>query len=131
MKQIAKENHPACRSALNQSVETIDGFKGRSGWNWNSACSKSRCLTPVWISDEQRVLSFPIRCALRQKRKRLTFQLDLDHPAARSSARCIRRILSVSFSEDTRSRVLSTRSGNASGGVRRGVVITTRDDASR
>jgi hypothetical protein len=79
------------------------------------------------IGDEQHRFAFPERRPLGHQREPFTahFYDGVNQPAARSSVFCIRLIRSASFSDDTRSRFLSTSNGNASGGVRFGIVTIT------
>ena len=132
VKEIPEEDDAARAGAGEQGVEPSKAVGRRPTGHRDPCRAEGCCLAKVRIGDEQRRGTPPVRSALGEELQLFTTHDRIrGHPAARSSASCIFRTRSASDSEETRSRARSTSSGNASGGVRRGSVTTTRAFATR
>src|SRR4051812_1222320 len=133
MEKIAQKNQPMRCGAIERGVEAAQVLGRRAARHRNSGGAEGGGFAEMWIGHIQRALPFPVDGTLGEQREALTRDVGdgVAHPAAFSSASCMRRTRSPNDSDDTRSRLRSTRSGNASGVGRFGCVSTTRDAESR
>src|SRR3954471_2360357 len=123
VKEVAEEEQPLGNRAGDDDIETGERAGRRSARHRNSQCPERRRLSKMRIGDEQRFSRAPPDRALRQKCE--CFPGDTNDgvvhrstpvgagPAAFSSESCIRRMRSLSDSDDTLSRFRSTTRGNA------------------
>src|SRR4030095_12698240 len=128
MKEIAEEDDPARTGTFEGCVQSDERSRGRAAWNRNTCRAKRSRFAKVRVRDEQRPPALPVRHTFREQHDAVARDLDHcvtigfrhRHPAAFSSASCMRRMRSVSDSDDTRSRARSTTSGNPNGVTRFG-----------
>lgn len=113
-------------------IEPRERSRSGAARDWNTERPERRRFPEVRIGDEQRLATAPPDSALRKERELLSSYPDngLVHPAAFSRESCIRRMRSLSDSDDTLSRLRSTTSGKPSGVVRFGSVTTILDAES-
>ena len=140
VQEVAEEDKARRREPRDQRIEPAERTDRRPPRHAHAERTERRRLAEVRVRHEEHPSLVPVHRALRAQHQLLAGDARRDvsrvaprvaHPAARSSASCIRAIRSASFSLDTLFRVRSTSNGNDSGVNRFGVVSTTRAVANR
>src|SRR4051812_12295866 len=114
VQEIAEEDQSSRRFAVDNRVEASERSAGGSARHGHAKGAESGGLAEMRIGDEERPAGVPPDRPLGQQRQVLAGDSDdgLVHPAAFSSESCIRRMRSLSDSDDTLSRFRSTTRGN-------------------
>src|SRR5687768_12332901 len=132
MQKVAEKLDARGGEARDERVEASQGVARRAARDAYTERAERCRLAEVRVRHEERAAARPVGGALDAQLDRLACDGGgRAHPAARSSATCMRLIRSASISLDTLFRVRSTSSGKASGVNRFGDMTTTRPVDSR